>query len=77
MYKDNIYVLTGGDNILDDLKEAYHQEFDACLEEYNKGKRSDRQIDDCKCQYKNVVFIKNNSVVKPTFLFLIFKRNIA
>lgn len=44
--KDNIYVITGGDNILDDLKEAYHQEFDACLEEYNKGKRSDRQIDD-------------------------------
>ena len=44
--KDNIHVLTGGDNILDDLKEAYHQEFDACLDEYNQGKRSDRQIDD-------------------------------
>ena len=44
--RDNIYVLVGGDNILDDLKEAYHQEFDACLEEYNKGKRADRQIDD-------------------------------
>lgn len=44
--RDNIFVLIGGDNILDDLKEAYHQEFDACLEEYNKGKRSDRQIAD-------------------------------
>lgn len=44
--KDNIHVLIGGDNILDDLKEAYHQEFDACLSEYNQGKRSDRQIDD-------------------------------
>lgn len=44
--RDNIYVLVGGDNILDDLKEAYHQEFNACLEEYNKGKRADRQIDD-------------------------------
>ena len=44
--RDNIFVLVGGDNILDDLKEAYHQEFDACLEEYNKGKRADRQIDD-------------------------------
>ena len=44
--RDNIFVLVGGDNILDDLKEAYHQEFDACLEEYNKGKRAGRQIDD-------------------------------
>ena len=34
--RDNIFVLIGGDSILDDLKEAYHQEFDACLEEYNK-----------------------------------------
>jgi len=44
--RDNIFVLIGGDNILDDLKNAYHQEFDAYLEEYNKGKRSDRRIDD-------------------------------
>ena len=44
--RDNILVLIGGDNILDDLKNAYHQEFDASLEEYNKGKRSDRRIDD-------------------------------
>lgn len=44
--RDNIFVLIGGDNILDNLKNAYHQEFDACLEEYNRGKRSDRQIDD-------------------------------
>lgn len=45
-YRDNIVVLFGGDNILDDLKEVYHQEFDTCLGEYNKGKRLDRQIDD-------------------------------
>ena len=44
--RDNIFVLIGGDNILDDLKNAYHQEVDACLEEYNKGKRSDRRIDE-------------------------------
>ena len=44
--RDNIYVIVGGDNILDDLKKAYHQEFDDCLAEYNKGKRPDRQIDD-------------------------------
>ncbi len=26
--RDNIFVLVGGNNILDDLKEAYHQKFD-------------------------------------------------
>ena len=26
----------------------------------------------CKCQYKNVGFIQNNYVGKPTFLFCIF-----
>ena len=26
----------------------------------------------CKCQYKNVGFIQNNYVEKPTFLFCIF-----
>ena len=44
--RDNIIVLAGGDCILDDVKNIYHQEFDASLEEYNKGKRSDRQIKD-------------------------------
>lgn len=44
--EENIFVLIGGDNILDDVKECYHQEFDACLEKYNEGKRADRQIDD-------------------------------
>lgn len=44
--KENIIVLVGGDNILDDVKELYHQEFDVALAEYNQGKRSDRRIDD-------------------------------
>lgn len=44
--KENIIVLVGGDNILDDVKELYHQEFDSALAEYNQGKRSDRRIDD-------------------------------
>ena len=44
--KENIIVLVGGDNILDDVKELYHQEFDSALAEYNQGKRSDRSIDD-------------------------------
>ena len=33
-------------NILDDVKEIYEREFSEALAEYNKGKRSDRQIHD-------------------------------
>lgn len=33
-------------NILDDVKEIYEREFSEALSEYNKGKRSDRQIHD-------------------------------
>ena len=33
-------------NILDDVKEIYEREFSEALAEYNKGKRSDRQIPD-------------------------------
>ena len=33
-------------NILDDVKEIYDKEFTEALEEYNKGKRNDRQISD-------------------------------
>lgn len=33
-------------NILDDVKEIYEKEFSEALAEYNKGKRSDRQIHD-------------------------------
>ena len=32
----------------------------------------DRILDLCKCQYKNVVFLQNMLVGKPTFLFCIF-----
>ena len=31
-----------------------------------------KYIGECKCQYKNVGFIQNNYVEKPTFLFCIF-----
>ena len=31
-----------------------------------------QRIKKCKCQYKNVGFIQNNYVGKPTFLFCIF-----
>ena len=33
-------------NVLDDVKEIYEREFSEALAEYNKGKRSDRQIHD-------------------------------
>ena len=33
-------------NVLDDVKEIYEREFSEALAEYNKGKRSDRQIPD-------------------------------
>ena len=42
-----IEVLRGSESsILDDVKKIYHDEFDQCLEAYNKGKRADRQIHD-------------------------------
>lgn len=31
---------------MEDVKQIYHQEFEEALKEYNKRKRSDRQIDD-------------------------------
>ena len=52
-YKSNHYdqkminILRGSDtSILDDVKRIYHEEFDDALERYNKGKRSDRVIND-------------------------------
>ncbi len=41
-----IEILVGGSDLVADFKQAYHEEFDAALQEYNKGKRSDRQIND-------------------------------
>lgn len=45
--KDNIIVLRGTDDLLQDVKNVYHQEFDEVIKEYNeKQKRVDRKIDD-------------------------------
>lgn len=45
--RTQIAILRGGDtNILDDVKEIYHQEFDEVIAGYNAGKRKDRQIED-------------------------------
>lgn len=46
--KDLIDVLIGSnDNLLNDIKKVYHQEFDEALEQYNqKQRRADRKIND-------------------------------
>lgn len=45
--KDNIYIIYGTSNLIDDVKTVYHKEFDEALEEYNKKQtRQDRKIED-------------------------------
>lgn len=45
--KDNIVIVYGTSNLIDDVKTVYHKEFDEALEEYNKKQtRSDRRIED-------------------------------
>ena len=58
--KDNIVQLIGNDNILNDVKQIYHQEFDVAVKEYNsKQLRNDRKIDD---YIKHVSEQKQNDV---------------
>ena len=45
--KDNIFIVYGTSNLIDDVKTVYHKEFDEALEEYNKKQtRPDRRIED-------------------------------
>lgn len=45
--KDNIFIVYGTSNLIDDVKTVYHKEFDEALEEYNKKQtRPDRKIED-------------------------------
>lgn len=45
--KDNIVIVYGTSNLIDDVKIVYHKEFDEALEEYNKKQtRPDRRIED-------------------------------
>lgn len=45
--RNKIEIVSGSDkSILDNVKKIYHDEFDRALEQYNAGKRSDRQITD-------------------------------
>lgn len=44
---DQIEILVGSQNLVEDVKQVYHQEFDAAVERYNeKQKRDDRKITD-------------------------------
>lgn len=36
--KDNICIIYGTSNLIDDVKTVYHKEFDEALEEYNKSR---------------------------------------
>ena len=45
--KDNICIIYGILNLIDDVKTAYHKELDEALEEYNKKQtRQDQKIED-------------------------------
>lgn len=45
--KDNIVIVYGTSNLIDDVKTVYHKEFDEALKEYNKKQtRPDRRIED-------------------------------
>ena len=45
--KDNIVIVYGTSNLINDIKTVYHKEFDEALEEYNKKQtRPDRRIED-------------------------------
>lgn len=45
--RDNITLLYGTTNLMQDVKDVYHKEFDTALHEYNKKQtRPERRIDD-------------------------------
>ena len=45
--RNQITILRGSsESVLEDVKKIYHSEFDSLIEEYNEGKRADRQIND-------------------------------
>ncbi len=63
--KDNIIVLRGTDDLLQDVKNVYHQEFDEVIKEYNeKQKRADRKIDD---YFEHVAGLEQDMAVEIIF----------
>ena len=44
---DNVLLLRGTEDLYQDVKNVYHQEFDEAVQQYNqKQKRADRRIED-------------------------------
>lgn len=63
--KDNIIVLRGTDDLFQDVKNVYHQEFDDVVKEYNeKQKRADRKIDD---YFEHVAGLEQDMAVEIIF----------
>ena len=63
--KDNIIVLRGTDDLLQDVKNVYHQEFDEAVKEYNdKQKRADRKIED---YFEHVAGLEQDMAVEIIF----------
>ena len=63
--KDNIMVLRGTDDLFQDVKNVYHQEFDEVIKEYNeKQKRADRKIDD---YFEHVAGLEQDMAVEIIF----------
>ncbi len=63
--KDNIIVLRGTDDLLQDVKNVYHQEFDEVVKEYNeKQKRAERKIDD---YFEHVANLEQDMAVEIIF----------
>lgn len=63
--KDNIIVLRGTDDLLQNVKNVYHQEFDEAVKEYNdKQKRADRKIED---YFEHVAGLEQDMAVEIIF----------
>ena len=63
--KDNIIVLRGTDDLFQDVKNVYHQEFDDVVKEYNvKQKRADRKIED---YFEHVANLEQDMAVEIIF----------
>ena len=62
---NNILLLRGTEDLYQDVKNVYHQEFDEVIKEYNeKQKRADRKIDD---YFEHVAGLEQDMAVEIIF----------
>lgn len=63
--EDNILIIRGTDDLYQDVKQVYHQEFDEVVKEYNKSqKRADRKIKD---YFEHVANLEQDMAVEIIF----------